>query len=93
MSHFINSKINKNKSRTPIVVDDDYCITFKGVQKNKELGYHGNNFTAKGVSIVKKNIISQYDDEYYEEEVPTQSNDASKSDKVPESKKTSKTIP
>jgi hypothetical protein len=59
MSHFINSKINKNKSRTPIVVDDDYCITFKGVQKNKELGYHGNNFTAKGVSIVKKNIICE----------------------------------
>lgn len=54
MSHIMNSKVNKNKSRTPIVVDDDYCVKYGKVKNNPK--YFTGATIVNGISIVKINI-------------------------------------
>jgi len=60
MSHIMNSKINKNKSRTPIVVDDDYCVNFRTYKMHSKNLSSKDGKIYKGISIVEKNINSKY---------------------------------
>lgn len=61
MSHVMNSKINKNKSRTRIVLDDDYCVNYGKVKNNAKYFTHTGATIVNGISIVKINIQKEED--------------------------------